>query len=1029
MYKSFLNSTVLENDEYSLPNAPGLAGQVLKYPNAGTELEWGSTASGGGSGDLTSPATSAANIVVAFQSGDRVSTINTGLDYTDIVTKNGVDTLSNKTIGATNDVTSSSLKSATSVIDVSSSAEPTASQVLMATDGANASWQNLPASGSGDMLSPATSSANHVTAFLNADTVTTIDTGLNYNDIATKDGVETLTNKTIGATNDVTSSSLKSATSVIDVSSSAEPTTSQVLMAIDGSNASWQNLPSGSGDLTSPATSAANIVVAFLNADKTSTINTGLDYNDIATKDGVETLTNKTIGSTNDVTSSSLKTTGASVDVSASAPPTSGQVLRATSATTSQWATLATGSGDMLSPATSSANHVTAFLNTDTVTTIDTGLDYNDIATKDGIETLTNKTIGSTNDVTSSSLKSATSVIDVSSSAEPVSGRVLMATSGVSASWQDLPASGSGDLTSPFTSAANKVVAFLNADKKSTINTGLDYNDIATKDGVETLTNKTIGSTNDVTSSSLKSATSVIDVSSSAEPTASQVLMASDGTNASWQDLPASGSGDMLGPFTSSANHVTAFLNADTITTIDTGLDYNDIATKDGVETLTNKTIGATNDVTSSSLKSATSVIDVSSSAEPTTSQVLMAVDGSNATWQDLPSSGGSTAAVLPAMTGAQSVTEIAKYINEIKQPNSEGAVVTYVHGQQGQINTGGYLGGVYSPTQNRIYLVPNNMGTFIKWHYWDCRTSILTQYTHGHGNIGDDAYGGGVYSPTQNRIYFVPLKRGMNADWHYVDCDDGSVVSYTSGSPNTLTNKYMGGVYSPTQNRIYFIPYAQAAQSTWEYIDCSNGNVVSYTHGATGLTSSSYFGGVYSPTQDRIYLVPFIRSSEATWHYIDCSDGSVVAYTHGATSNPRYAGGVFSPTQNRIYFVPESNGTNYQYVECSDGSIGNYTVTGTTTKYRGGIYSPTQDRIYFVPYYQGSNPWHYMDCTTGTMVQYDGVYLSSDYQGGVYSPTENRIYFVPYNISASSSWHYIQPLTAPIANMSLMASGLFNKL
>ena len=40
-----------------------------------------------------------------------------------------------------------------------------------------------------------------------------------------------------------------------------------------------------------------------------------------------------------------------------------------------------------------------------------------------------------------------------------------------------------------------------------------------------------------------------------------------------------------------------------------------------------------------------------------------------------------------------------------------------------------------------------------------------------------DRAYRGGVYSPTQNRVYFVPFLQGPEEDWHYVDGATGAVV------------------------------------------------------------------------------------------------------------------------------------------------------------------------------------------------------------------------------------------------------------
>ena len=81
-------------------------------------------------------------------------------------------------------------------------------------------------------------------------------------------------------------------------------------------------------------------------------------------------------------------------------------------------------------------------------------------------------------------------------------------------------------------------------------------------------------------------------------------------------------------------------------------------------------------------------------------------------------------------------------------------------------------------------------------------------------------AYGyvGGVYSPTQNRIYLVPYSQSNQTDWHYIDCATGAVVAYANGA-TVVANGYIGGVYSPTQNRIYLVPLAQSSQTNWHYI------------------------------------------------------------------------------------------------------------------------------------------------------------------------------------------------------------------
>jgi len=194
-----------------------------------------------------------------------------------------------------------------------------------------------------------------------------------------------------------------------------------------------------------------------------------------------------------------------------------------------------------------------------------------------------------------------------------------------------------------------------------------------------------------------------------------------------------------------------------------------------------------------------------------------------------------------------------------------------------------------------------------------------IAEYTHG-ATVVSSGYIGGVYSPTQNRIYLVPFDQSSENDWHYIDCADGSVVAYTHGA-TVEDYAYAGGVYSPVQDRIYFVPHGQSNEANWHYIDCSDGSVVAYAHGLGGdiPVDSAYTGGVYSPAQDRIHLIPRGQAGQAKWHYIDCSDGSVVAYTHNVTADSQaYQGGIYSPTQNRIYFVPyaQGNNTTWHYIQ-----------------------------------------------------------------------------------------------------------------
>ena len=395
--------------------------------------------------------------------------------------------------------------------------------------------------------------------------------------------------------------------------------------------------------------------------------------------------------------------------------------------------------------------------------------------------------------------------------------------------------------------------------------------------------------------------------------------------------------------------------------------------------------------------------------------------------------------------------TDVANWVTELRK---EGSNTTLANTYPGVISVAGaYWGGVYSPSQNRVYLVPRAISNpTLDWQYIDCNTGTVVTYTHG-ATVGVTAYAGGVYSPTQNRVYLVPLSQATDATWHYIDCNISSVIAsptvttglivpYANGvSAQCVTTAYVGGVYSPTQNRIYFVPRNQSTptQTFWHYVDCNTGTIGSYTHGAT-VVLSAYDGGVYCPTQNRIYFVPYAQATLPTWHYVDCNTGLIVPYTQnfGATIvSQAYLGGVFSPIQNRIYFVPrsQSDQSTWHYIDCNTGTVVAYIhgFSFTSQAYVGGVFSPTQNRIYFVPFFSVATVpvWHYIDCDTGTVVAYThGVTtaVTSAYIGGVYSPTENRIYFVPFNQATTTTWNYLDMQSSASTPKTLMAGTLFNK-
>jgi hypothetical protein len=242
-------------------------------------------------------------------------------------------------------------------------------------------------------------------------------------------------------------------------------------------------------------------------------------------------------------------------------------------------------------------------------------------------------------------------------------------------------------------------------------------------------------------------------------------------------------------------------------------------------------------------------------------------------------------------------------------------SLIAYDHHLPLTFHQKAYRGGVYSPNQNRIYFVPYGQAPQANWHYIDCDTGDVVAYFHGLASESFEsfAYIGGVYSPLEDRIYFVPHGQAPASAWHYIDCATGDVVAYSHGlaSESFESFAYIGGVYSPLEDRIYFVPHQQSLQNSWHYVDCQTGQVVAYEHhvGSGFLNFQAYSGGVYSFPDNRIYFTPHGQATSEIWHYIDCSNQTVNEYSHGLDevlfNHQGFQGAAWSPLENRIYFIP----------------------------------------------------------------------------------------------------------------------------
>ena len=144
----------------------------------------------------------------------------------------------------------------------------------------------------------------------------------------------------------------------------------------------------------------------------------------------------------------------------------------------------------------------------------------------------------------------------------------------------------------------------------------------------------------------------------------------------------------------------------------------------------------------------------------------------------------------------------------------------------------------VFSPTQNRMYLIPcieknredeEYIPLQLEWHYIDCVTGLVVAYEHGvdFSELLDSAsYHGGVYSPVQNRIYFVPYMQLTAPLLHYIDCDTGQVLSYESNlnffrrvNGGLVAFNYLGGTYCLLKTVYIYIQRTKPCSWTWKPI------------------------------------------------------------------------------------------------------------------------------------------------------------------------------------------------------------------
>jgi hypothetical protein len=360
----------------------------------------------------------------------------------------------------------------------------------------------------------------------------------------------------------------------------------------------------------------------------------------------------------------------------------------------------------------------------------------------------------------------------------------------------------------------------------------------------------------------------------------------------------------------------------------------------------------------------------------------------------------------------------------------------SYAHGVHLD-EVGSFIGGNYSPSEDRIYLAPYNHGSVAqaKWLYIDCRTQRVQSMPNPYPATDfANGYHQGAYDPIQNRIYFTPTRQTMKPKWHFIDCTNGVIGEYTHGRPpsefgGAESYAYFNAVYSPTQKRIYFMPAAQTVQPLWHYLDCTTGQVIAYAH---GQTISGIWDGVYNPLLNRIHLFPY--QSESVWFDLDCETGLISPVHHGRDLNEfvdssSYWGSVYNARNHRIYLMPrrQSGRPIWHFINAKTGQVEAYAhgrddseFHGGVYSYTGGVFSPLDNLIFLVPGQQSSREvWHVIDCTSNEVRTYENPFLSSDfvsspYMSGVYAPLQNIVFFLPWEQLDKPFLHGIRFFSRP---------------
>lgn len=327
------------------------------------------------------------------------------------------------------------------------------------------------------------------------------------------------------------------------------------------------------------------------------------------------------------------------------------------------------------------------------------------------------------------------------------------------------------------------------------------------------------------------------------------------------------------------------------------------------------------------------------------------------------------------------------------------------------------YTGAAYSPELQRIYLAPYNINRQY-WNYIDCRTRTLELYYVGNVSIFANAYNDAFYVPELKRIYFVPGSQGQLTNWHYIDCLTGNLVEYTAPDVEGNFAKAVRVPSLPVPGASNFLPgYVFVSYTPNVVRPPLLGEYIMYmlVNGVFGFISCPAnfssdvglsLGGAYSPELDRVYAAPYFML-EANTYYIQLGAvPSVVVYSNAffALNTLITYDAAYFPTVQRIYFSPYAAGGADQsiiiYLDCLTGVFGSISIGYTLPAGACGsaVYDSNTDKVYFSAFEQAANGYWLAVNNTNTVEFFYGPSLNTTYDTICIDPINNIMYTFPYS-------------------------------